>query len=231
VVPRLHEVIGRRVEIDEVEGMTMLGMRTIGRSRTSLRLKRGIDIAGAGLGLLLIAPLMAAIAIAVKLTSRGPVLYRQERTGRGDRPFRMLKFRTMVEGADSLKTALLHLNEADGVMFKIADDPRITRFGRLLRRTSLDELPQLWNVLRGEMSLVGPRPLVPNEDDHCIGWHRTRLELTPGLTGPWQVAGRSKVPFEEMVKMDYLYVAEWSLWNDIRLLLRTLPVVVFAKGC
>ena len=229
IVPRLYEIIGHSVEVDEVEGMTVLSLRGLSRPRSSMMLKRAIDIAGAGIGLLLLSPILAAIALAVKFDSRGPVLFRQPRMGR-DRPFEMLKFRSMVVNADEMKDQLLHLNEADGVMFKIERDPRVTRVGRFIRKTSLDELPQLWNVLRGEMSLVGPRPLVLNEDKHVIGWHRTRLELTPGLTGPWQVAGRTAVPFDEMVKMDYLYVAEWSLWNDIRLLLRTIPVVAFGRG-
>jgi lipopolysaccharide/colanic/teichoic acid biosynthesis glycosyltransferase len=142
----------------------------------------------------------------------------------------MFKFRTMVVGADNMKPALAELNEMDGKMFKIADDPRVTRVGRLLRKTSIDELPQLFNVLRGEMSLVGPRPLIPDETDQIIGWHRARLDLTPGLTGPWQVMGRNAIPFDEMVKLDYLYVADWSLWNDIKLLVRTLPVVVGRRG-
>jgi exopolysaccharide biosynthesis polyprenyl glycosylphosphotransferase len=229
IVPRLFEIIGHSVVVDEVEGMTVLSLRGLSRSKSSLMLKRAIDIAGAGLGLLVLSPLLAAIALAVKLDSRGPVLFRQPRMGR-DREFGMLKFRSMVVGADKMKSELLHLNEATGPMFKIERDPRITRVGRFVRKTSLDELPQLWNVLRGEMSLVGPRPLVLDEDEQIIGWHRTRLELTPGLTGPWQVAGRTAVPFDEMVKMDYLYVAEWSLWNDIRLLLRTIPVVAFGRG-
>ena len=229
IVPRLFEVIGHSVEIDEVEGMTVLSLRGLSRSRSSLRLKRLIDVTGAAAGLILLTPLLLAVAIAIKLDSRGPVLFRQRRMGRFTE-FRMLKFRTMVVGADKMKDELMHLNEATGPMFKIERDPRITRVGSFLRKTSIDELPQLWNVLRGEMSLVGPRPLIPDEDDHVIGWHRTRLELTPGLTGPWQVAGRTAVPFQEMVKMDYLYVAEWSLWNDIRLLLRTAPVVLFARG-
>ena len=229
IVPRLFEVIGHSVVVDEVEGMTVLSLRGLSRARSSLMLKRAIDVCGAGLGLLVLAPLLAVVAAAIKLDSRGPVLFRQCRMGRRS-DFSMLKFRTMVTDAEKLKAGLLHLNEASGPMFKIERDPRITRVGRFLRKTSLDELPQLWNVLRGEMSLVGPRPLIPDEDDHVIGWHRTRLELTPGLTGPWQVAGRTSVPFHEMVKMDYLYVAEWSLWNDIRLLLRTIPVVLLARG-
>jgi exopolysaccharide biosynthesis polyprenyl glycosylphosphotransferase len=230
VVPRLFEVIGGSVEIDQLEGMTLLGIRGLSRTRSSLMLKRAIDLAGAGLGLLVLAPLMAAIALAVKLDSRGGVLFSHYRIGRGNNPFRLYKFRTMVAGADSLKHSLVHLNEASAPMFKIRDDPRVTRVGRFLRRTSLDELPQLLNVLRGEMSLVGPRPLVADESDWVIGWHRSRLALTPGLTGPWQVMGRTAIPFEEMVKLDYLYVADWSLWNDLKLLVRTAPVVFSASG-
>jgi exopolysaccharide biosynthesis polyprenyl glycosylphosphotransferase len=230
VVPRLFEVIGHSVEVDQLEGMTLLGLRGFTRSRASLVLKRAIDFAGAAVGLIVLSPLLALIAVGIKLTSRGPVLFTQERIGRGTTPFRMVKFRTMTHGADRLKAELAHLNELDGPMFKIANDPRVTPLGRLLRRSSLDELPQLWNVLRGEMSLVGPRPLVPSEDDQVIGRHRERLDLTPGLTGPWQVEGRTATPFEEMVKLDYLYVAEWSLWNDLKLLIRTAPVVLRANG-
>jgi exopolysaccharide biosynthesis polyprenyl glycosylphosphotransferase len=230
VVPRLFEVIGHSVEVDQLEGMTLLGLRGFTRTRSSLVLKRAIDFSGAAVGLLLLSPLLAVIALAVKLSSRGPILFRQERIGRGTQPFKMLKFRTMVHGADGLKADLAHLNELDGPMFKIADDPRVTGIGHILRRLSLDELPQLWNVLRGEMSLVGPRPLVPSEDDHVIGHHRERLDLTPGLTGPWQVLGRTAIPFDEMVKLDYLYVAEWSLWNDIKILIRTGRVLTRPDG-
>lgn len=230
VVPRLFEVTGPSVAIDQVEGMTVLGLRGFARTRSSLVLKRALDVVVAGTGLAFLSPVLATIALTVKLTSTGPVLYSQRRIGRGDRPFKLYKFRTMVDGADDLKPGLAHLNEAHGPMFKIADDPRLTALGRHLRRTSLDELPQLWNVLRGEMSLVGPRPLVPAEDDQVIGWHRKRLELTPGLTGPWQVMGRTAIPFDEMIKLDYLYVADWSLWNDFKLLIRTGPVVLRGRG-
>jgi lipopolysaccharide/colanic/teichoic acid biosynthesis glycosyltransferase len=136
----------------------------------------------------------------------------------------------MVADADERKHEVAHLNESDGIMFKIRDDPRVTRVGRFLRRTSLDEMPQLWNVLLGHMSLVGPRPLIPEEADQVIGWHRARLDLSPGLTGPWQVLGRSRIPFTEMVRLDYLYVAEWSLWEDVKLILRTVPVVLKRSG-
>ena len=231
VVPRLFEVIGSGVEIDQVEGMTLLGIRGLTRTTSTLALKRGMDIVGASLGLIVLSPLLALVALAIKLTSPGPVLFLQPRVGRANEVFRMWKFRTMVQGAHRMQADLAHLNEMEGgAMFKIADDPRVTSVGRILRRASLDELPQLWNVLRGEMSLVGPRPLVPAENDHVIGWHRTRLDLTPGLTGPWQVMGRNAIPFQEMVKLDYLYVTDWSLWSDIKLLVRTLPVVVGRRG-
>ncbi|WP_205698083.1 sugar transferase [Conexibacter sp. SYSU D00693] len=231
VVPRLFEVIGHGVAIDQIEGMTLLGLKSLQLSRSTLMLKRAMDVAGAGIGILLLSPLLIAVSIAVKVDSRGPIFFGQRRIGRRDREFRMWKFRSMVDGAEDLKADLAHLNEmGDGPMFKIAEDPRVTRVGRFLRRTSIDELPQLFNVLRGDMSLVGPRPLIPVEDDHVIGWHRARLDLTPGLTGPWQVLGRNRIPFHEMVKLDYLYVAEWSLWNDVKLILRTLPVMVGRRG-
>jgi exopolysaccharide biosynthesis polyprenyl glycosylphosphotransferase len=230
LVPRLFEVLGRGLEIDDVEGMTMLSLRSLPRTRSSLLLKRAIDVVAASAGLVLLSPLLLAIAIAVKATSRGPVLFAQERIGRGNKAFRIYKFRTMVRKAEEMKPQLAHLNEVEPPMFKITEDPRVTRVGRLLRRSSLDEIPQLWNVLRGEMSLVGPRPLVPSEDGKVIGWHRARLELTPGLTGPWQVMGRNEIPFREMIELDYFYVADWSLSNDIRLLIRTIPSLILRRG-
>ncbi len=150
--------------------------------------------------------------------------------GRDDVPFEMLKFRTMVDGADARKAALAARNEAGDGLFKIEDDPRITRVGGLLRRTSLDELPQLINVLRGDMALVGPRPLVLDEDSLIEGWQRPRLELQPGMTGPWQVFGSARIPLDEMVKIDYLYGANWSLWLDVKILLRTVSVRGRAAG-
>jgi exopolysaccharide biosynthesis polyprenyl glycosylphosphotransferase len=230
IVPRLFEAVGHGVEIDQVEGMVLLGMRAVMRTKSSLLLKRSIDVLVSGTGLILLSPVLLAIAVAIKLTSRGPILFSQWRIGRDEHAFRMVKFRTMYTGSDSLKQSLAHLNEATTPMFKIAKDPRVTPAGLFLRRFSLDELPQLWNVLRGEMSLVGPRPLVPDEDDHVLGRHRARLDITPGLTGPWQVMGRTAIPFAEMMKLDYLYVAEWSLWNDLKLLIRTAPVVLFGRG-
>ena len=178
---------------------------------------------------MLLSPLIALVALAVKLGLRGTVLFRQRRIGRKGRSFRLLKFRTMVPGAERQVEELLERSE-DPNWLKLDHDPRITRVGRVLRLTSLDELPQLWNVLRGDMSLVGPRPLIETEDATVGGWARTRLDLAPGITGLWQVLGRTNIPFEEMVKLDYLYVTNWSLWLDIKLLLRTCLVIVHRRG-
>jgi exopolysaccharide biosynthesis polyprenyl glycosylphosphotransferase len=230
VLPRLFEVVGSSVEFDDVDGMMLLGVRRYGLTASSQVLKRGMDIAGAAALLALLAPLLAIIAVLVRATSPGPALFRQRRMGRHDRPFEMLKFRTMFDGADERKDDLRADNEASGGLFKIVDDPRVTSVGRVLRRSSLDELPQLINVLRGEMSLVGPRPLVVDEDRQVEGWQRHRLLLTPGMTGMWQVFGSSRIPLEEMVKIDYLYGANWSLWSDVKILLRTVPYVVGRRG-
>jgi exopolysaccharide biosynthesis polyprenyl glycosylphosphotransferase len=229
ILPRLFEVVGSSVEFDDLNGVTVLGVRHFGLTRSSWAVKRSMDLAGATIGLLLAGPLMLAIALAIRLESRGPVLFRQIRVGRDGHRFEIRKFRTMVEGADGMKAALRQRNEAHG-LFKIADDPRVTRVGRVLRRTSLDELPQLLNVLRGEMSLVGPRPLVVDEDSKVEGWHRRRLHLTPGMTGHWQILGSSRIPLHEMVKIDYLYVANWSFWGDVKILLRTFPYMLRRGG-
>jgi len=169
-------------------------------------------------------------AIAVKLDSRGPVFFRQPRVGRHGRHFNMLKFRTMVPNADAMKDSRRARNEAREGLFKIADDPRVTRVGKLLRKSALDELPQFFNIVRGRMSLVGPRPLVVDEDECIGGWHRRRLELKPGMTGPWQILGPARVPLREMGAIDYLYVANWSLWGDVKILLRTVPHVLGRRG-
>jgi exopolysaccharide biosynthesis polyprenyl glycosylphosphotransferase len=229
VVPSMLEVVGSSVVFDDVEGITLLGVRRFGLSRSSRLLKRTTDLAGAAIGLILLGPLLALIAAAIKLDSRGPVCFRQRRVGHDGCEFLMAKFRTMVDGAERQKSALRDRNEAEG-LFKIADDPRITRVGRVLRRTSLDELPQLWNVLRGQMSLVGPRPLVPEDDQRVEGWYRRRLHLSPGMTGRWQVLGSARIPLHEMVKLDYLYAANWSLWLDVKILLRTLAFVLARRG-
>ncbi|MBA2517818.1 MAG: sugar transferase [Solirubrobacterales bacterium] len=229
VLPRGLEATGSAVEFDSVDGMQLLGVRRFGLSRSARFVKRSFDILGAGFLLTAVAPLTAAIVVMVKLDTRGPALFRQTRVGRDGRRFEILKFRSMVSDAETLKASLRDRNEAHGV-FKIADDPRITRAGAVLRKTSLDELPQLLNVLWGEMSLVGPRPLVVDEDQKVVGLDRSRLHLTPGMTGPWQVLGSSRIPMHEMIGIDYLYVANWSLWNDVKIILRTIPHVLSRSG-
>jgi exopolysaccharide biosynthesis polyprenyl glycosylphosphotransferase len=225
VLPRMLEVVGSAVEFEDIDGLTMLGVRPFGLSRSSHLIKRAFDLVATSIGLLAVAPILAAVALAIRLDSKGPILFRQIRVGRDGRQFRIFKFRSMVVDADEHKERLRVLNEAGDGLFKIDNDPRITRVGALLRRTSLDELPQLLNVLRGEMSLVGPRPLVIDEDAQVLGLDRSRLHLTPGMTGPWQVLG-ARVPMQEMVGIDYVYVSSWSLWLDIKLLLRTVQHVL-----
>jgi exopolysaccharide biosynthesis polyprenyl glycosylphosphotransferase len=229
VLPSLFEVVGSSVEFDDVGGIVILGLRHYGLSRSSRALKRAFDVVVGAAIVFVLAPTFLAIALAIKLDSRGPVFFRQRRIGRRDREFEIVKFRTMVAGAEGKKADLVDLNEADG-LFKIANDPRITRVGGLLRRSGLDELPQLFNVIRGDMSLVGPRPLIPDEDRQVEGWARRRLEVPPGMTGHWQVLGSARVPLREMLKIDYLYGANWSLWGDMKILLRTIPFVVSRRG-
>lgn len=227
LLPRMLEVVGSAVEFDDVDGMTLLGIRRFGLSRSSRLLKRCFDIAVGTAVLVCLSPLFLAISLAILLDSKGPLFFRQIRVGREGKHFRMIKFRSMVADADAQKDALRPLNEAGDGLFKLTNDPRVTRVGRFLRHTSLDELPQLLNVMRGEMSLVGPRPLVVDEDAQVIGLDRSRLHLTPGMTGPWQVLAQ-RIPMNEMVGTDYLYVANWSLWLDVKLLLRTVRHV--ARG-
>jgi len=230
IVPRLYEVIGANVSIHHTEGVPMIGLPPLRLSRSALVVKRTLDVVASAVGLLLLAPLLLIVAVGIKIDSRGPVFFRQIRMGRGGHVFRIFKFRTMEVDADERKSEVSQLSKhlADGGdprMFKITDDPRVTRFGRVIRRFSWDELPQLINVLKGEMSLVGPRPLILEEDNHVVDWRRNRLNLKPGITGMWQVLGRDDIPFEEMVKLDYLYVTNWSLMSDIKLILRTIPIL------
>jgi exopolysaccharide biosynthesis polyprenyl glycosylphosphotransferase len=228
IVPRLFEILGKNIGIHTVEGIPLVGLPPLRLSRSSRLIKRALDLAVAGAGLVLLAPVLVAISVAIKLDSRGPVLFRQVRRGNDERMFSIFKFRTMVVDAELQKASLGHLNMhllrgGDPRMFKIPNDPRITRVGAFLRRTRLDELPQLLNVLKGEMSLVGPRPIILDEDQYVAGWARKRLDLKPGITGLWQVLGASDIPFEEMTKLDYLYVTNWSIAEDLRLIMLTLP--------
>jgi exopolysaccharide biosynthesis polyprenyl glycosylphosphotransferase len=201
------------------------------RSRIARSSKRLLDVAGALAGLLLLSPLFLLCALAVKLTSRGPALFVQTRCGLGGVPFKFYKFRTMVEDAEDRKAELAHLNEMRGPVFKIRRDPRTTRVGSVLRKLSLDELPQLWNVLRGDMSLVGPRPPTPDEVEQYSQRQVQRLAVLPGITGLWQVSGRSDIPdFERWIDLDLEYAQRSSLWLDVRILLKTVVVVILAKG-
>jgi lipopolysaccharide/colanic/teichoic acid biosynthesis glycosyltransferase len=192
--------------------------------------KRAFDLFVAVLGLVLIAPLLAAIALAIRIDSKGPVLFRQRRIGRNGGAFAMCKFRTMIDGAHDLRYELVHLNEAADGLFKIADDPRVTRVGRILRRTHLDELPQLWNVLAGRMSLVGPRPLVPEEDELIPTHLRHRLAVRPGMTGPWQITCDHRLGLTSMAQLDVDYIARWSAGTDLKLLAATAGRVLTLRG-
>jgi exopolysaccharide biosynthesis polyprenyl glycosylphosphotransferase len=230
IVPRLFDIIPPRLTSHTVEGIPLLTLPRLRLSPWRRFLKRSLDLVVAVSAMIILAPVLVITAILIKLDSRGPVFFRQLRMGGGEQPFYLLKFRTMVSDAETRKPEFEHLNKhalpgGDPRMFKIRRDPRVTRVGRALRRYSLDELPQLLNVLKGEMSLIGPRPLILEEDRHVEDWGRRRLVLKPGMTGLWQVLGRSAIPFEEMVKLDYLYVTTWSLLGDIRLLLQTVPVI------
>jgi exopolysaccharide biosynthesis polyprenyl glycosylphosphotransferase len=230
IKPRLLDVVGSAVVFDDVHGSVFLGVRRFGLTTSEERIKRAIDVAGA-LALLAVAgPVLLLIALLIRLDSPGPVLFRQVRVGRHGRRFRIYKFRTMVEDAEARKASLMAFNEAGEGLFKLREDPRVTRVGRFLRATSLDELPQLFNVLQGSMSLVGPRPLVVDEDQRVAGWHRRRLQLTPGMTGVWQVMGSARIPLREMLALDYMYIVNWSVWNDLQIMLRTIPFILARRG-
>jgi exopolysaccharide biosynthesis polyprenyl glycosylphosphotransferase len=192
--------------------------------------KRVIDLAGALVALVVLSPLMLLVTLLVKLESRGPVLYRSSRIGKNGRPFTFLKFRSMVDGADRHRKQLTHLNEVDGPVFKISRDPRVTRVGRLLRITSIDEIPQFLNVLRGDMSLVGPRPPISEEVEQYEPWQLRRLDVKPGITCLWQISGRSTLSFREWMRLDLEYIKHRSFWLDMRILLRTIPAVLSREG-
>ena len=192
--------------------------------------KRGIDVIVAGVGLILLSPIITIVACAIKLTSKGPIFFFQKRVGKNGELFNMYKFRSMVVNAEELKEKLKHKNEMSGPMFKMKDDPRVTKVGKFIRKTSLDELPQLWNVLKGDMSLVGPRPSLPKEVEQFDSWMFKRLTVRPGLTCYWQVSGRNNIDFEDWMKLDVKYVEERSFWIDIKLIFKTVGVLFGDKN-
>ena len=226
IVPRYYELITGRSHVEDLSGLPMLDIAPASLSAGSRFLKRSFDIVVSSLVLAVVSPAIAVIAVLIKITSSGPVFFRQIRTGRDEQPFSMMKFRTMYHDAEARRHELEHLNEMDGPLFKVRDDPRVTRVGRFLRRTSLDEIPQLINVWKGDMSLVGPRPFVVAEAMEIEGWARKRFEARPGMTGLWQVSGRNELSHLELCRLDYLYVASWSFWWDMQIMWQT-PVTVF----
>jgi exopolysaccharide biosynthesis polyprenyl glycosylphosphotransferase len=226
----LFEVLTSRVLVREVAGVPLITVKRVSLSPLARVLKRAFDILIAGALVIGALPFWLAVAVAIVATSRGPVFYRQERVGRGGRHFKMLKFRSMIPDADRIRHELAHANEADGPLFKMRDDPRITGVGRWMRRFSIDEFPQLLNVLFGDMSLVGPRPPLPQEVEMYGDYEWKRLEVLPGMTGLWQVSGRSDLSFDEMVRLDLFYIENWSLGFDISLLVRTLPAALSGRG-
>jgi exopolysaccharide biosynthesis polyprenyl glycosylphosphotransferase len=230
VTATLPEVLASRLTVQPLGGITALSLRPARLTGSQVVAKFAFDIIVSSVLLLLLSPLLAAVAIGVKLTSPGPVLYRQRRVGLRGRPFTMLKFRTMRRNADREVEQLRDAHGVTDVMFKMKNDPRVTRIGRWLRKFSIDELPQLFNVLRGDMSLVGPRPPLPEEVTRYEDWHFDRLEVPPGITGLWQVSGRSDVAFDDAVRLDIFYIENWSLTYDLYILIKTIPVLILNRG-
>jgi exopolysaccharide biosynthesis polyprenyl glycosylphosphotransferase len=230
LVPDLFELAMDRVNIHEVAGLALIGLKPARIAGWNLVVKRSIDVAVSVIVLVATSWLMALIALAIKLDSDGPILFKQERVGRNGRRFICYKFRTMVREAESLESMIRESDEVDSRLIKHKQDPRRTRIGKILRRSSLDELPNFFNILLGEMSVVGPRPPVPREVAGYDDWHHSRLLVTPGLTGLWQVSGRSNLTFDEMVRLDLYYAEHWSPWLDVKIILRTIPAILTARG-
>jgi exopolysaccharide biosynthesis polyprenyl glycosylphosphotransferase len=230
VTATLPEVLASRLSVQPLGGITALSLRPVRLTGSQVIAKFTFDIIVSGFLLLLLSPVLAAIVVAVKATSPGPVLFRQRRVGTRGRPFTMLKFRTMRSGSDALVEELRAVHGVEGVMFKLHKDPRVTHVGRFLRKFSLDELPQLLNVMRGDMSLVGPRPPLPEEVTRYEDWQFDRLEVPPGITGLWQVSGRADLSFDDCVRLDLFYIENWSLSYDLYILSKTVPVLLSQRG-
>ncbi len=230
VAPSTMEILMDRVEFVPGQSLPLFELKPPVFEGVDFIVKRTFDVVGAALMLIALSPLLALMTLAIRLDSRGPILYRSYRPGIGGNPFPCLKFRTMRDGADTMQGDLEPRNEQGGALFKIREDPRVTRVGSLLRRWSLDELPQLLNVMRGEMSLVGPRPLPERDYLRLEDWHRKRYLVLPGMTGLWQVSGRSELGFDELVRLDFLYLERWSVFLDLSILLKTVPAVIRSRG-
>jgi exopolysaccharide biosynthesis polyprenyl glycosylphosphotransferase len=230
IVPDLFQLALSRVDIEDLGGIPIIGVKEVSITGWNLAFKRASDLVVSLVGLIFLSPLLLLISVAIKLDSSGPALFKQVRVGKGGRRFVCYKFRSMRQGAEEERPELADRDEAMGPTFKIRHDPRCTRVGRLLRRTSLDELPQFYNVLRGEMSLVGPRPAIPSEVEQYQEWHRKRLEVSPGITGLWQVSGRSQLTFDEMCLLDIYYLENWTPLLDLKIALKTAPAVLAGTG-
>jgi exopolysaccharide biosynthesis polyprenyl glycosylphosphotransferase len=224
------DLMASRMTVQSVAGIPLIYVRRTGMDRTQRALKRSLDVIGSGLGLLLLSPLLAAIALWIRKDSDGGAFFTQVRVGRGGNVFTCWKFRTMIKDAEEIRADLEHLSEGPGLLFKLKEDPRVTKVGSALRRLSLDELPQLWNVFKGEMSLVGPRPALPEEVEQYDDWVRNRLLVKPGMTGLWQVSGRTETSFSDYIRYDLFYIQNWSLSLDLWILWRTLRAVTSGEG-
>jgi exopolysaccharide biosynthesis polyprenyl glycosylphosphotransferase len=230
IAPSTMEILVHRAEFVPGQSVPLFELKPPVFEGFDYALKRTFDLVGSLLLIIVLSPFLLACALAIKLTSRGPIIYRSLRPGIGGAPFACFKFRTMYRDAHARQPALENLNEASGALFKIRDDPRVTPVGRLLRRFSIDELPQLFNVLFGQMSLVGPRPLPQRDYDRLEDWHKKRYLVTPGITGLWQVSGRSDLDFDDLVRLDFLYLERWSVFLDLSILLKTIPAVLSRRG-
>lgn len=230
IVPDMFQMTLSHLDVEDLGGIPMIGVREISISSGEMIFKRTVDVAVSLVCLILLLPIFLLLALIIRLDSPGPIFFTQIRVGKGERLFACYKFRSMYQGADEEKEKLLAHNEADGPIFKIRNDPRVTTVGRLMRRLSLDEMPQFFNVLMGHMSMVGPRPAPPSEVQRYQSWHKRRLEVAPGMTGLWQVSGRSELTFDEMVLLDLYYIENWSPFLDLQIMLRTLPKMITGEG-
>jgi exopolysaccharide biosynthesis polyprenyl glycosylphosphotransferase len=230
VMPPMRAMLGTAVQLNHIAEMPVIEYGTWEASPSTMAMKRTVDVVLSAVGIVVLAPLMIVIAVSVRLSSRGPALFRQVRAGRAGKPFKILKFRTMCHDAEERIGEVISPDELAEPMFKLREDPRVTKVGRYLRRTSLDELPQLWNIVRGDMSIVGPRPAVLEEVRQYEPWQRRRLSMKPGLTCLWQVNGRNELTFEEWMRLDLEYIDNWSLWLDVKIALKTIPAVLLGRG-